>query len=116
MNNITIYLVFFIHRQIKNRHGYFLSILCDGTVKGVLDEESTNNSNTNSTILEFTPTEPPGAYRIKGIASNLYLSMDSKGKLYGEADRSNGATVFAEHSQVNNFKFILNHQLNFMHG
>lgn len=56
--------------------------------------------------MEFTPTEPPGAYRIKGIASNLYLSMDSKGKLYGEADRSNGATVFAEHSQVNNFKFI----------
>ena len=100
------YLVFFIHRQIKNRHGYFLSILCDGTVKGVLEEESTSSSTNNpNTILEFTPTEPPGAYRIKGIASNLYLSMDSKGKLYGEADRSNGATVFAEHSQVyiNNF-------------
>ena len=95
-----------------------LSILRDGTVKGVLEEECTNSSSTNNpnTILEFTPTEPPGAYRIKGIASNLYLSMDSKGKLYGEADRSNGATVFAEHSQVNNFKFILNHQLNFMHG
>ena len=98
--NVPIY----ICRQIKNRHGYLLSILHDGTVKGVLEEEnSTNNPNT---ILEFTPTEPPGAYRIKGIASNLYLSMDSKGKLYGEADRSNGATVFAEHSQVNNFRFI----------
>ena len=96
---------------MKNRHGYLLTIQNDGTVKGTPDEASYSataanaastekgNSNQNA-ILEFTPTDPPGAFRIRGIASNLYLSMDNKGRLYGESDRANGATVFAEHSQV----------------
>ena len=83
-------------RQMKNRHGYLLSILNDGNVKGVRENGSMNQN----AILEFTPTEPPGAYRIRGITANLYLSMNNKGNLYGEADQSNGATVFAEHSQV----------------
>ena len=41
-----------------------------------------------------------GAYRIRGVEANLYLAMDTKGRLYGESDRSEGGTVFAEHSEV----------------
>ena len=85
---------------MKNRHGYLLTIQNDGIVNGILEGSSTLTENA---ILEFTPTEPPGAYRIRGVSANLYLSMDNKGKLYGESDRSNGATVFAEHSLVKNF-------------
>ena len=104
---------------MKNRHGYLLTIQNDGTVKGTFDAAAASsvdaanaegteigNSNQNA-ILEFTPTEPPGAFRIRGIASNLYLSMDNKGRLYGESDRANGATVFAEHSQVSGRKILL---------
>ena len=67
----------------------------NGEVRGVAEEDSTNKN----AVLEFIPTEPPGAYRIRGIQANLYLAMDAKGKLYGESDRTEGSTIFAEHTQ-----------------
>lgn len=93
-----------IRRQIKNRHGQTLAILNNGKVIGIAAGEETKKSGASSSdknaILEFIPTEPPQAFRIRGIESNLYLAMDVKGRLYGESDRSEGGTVFAEHSAV----------------
>ena len=34
----------------------------------------------------------------------MFLAMDSKGRLYGEADRNDEGTVFAEHTEV---RFLL---------
>ena len=67
----------------------------NGEVRGVAEEAPANKN----AVLEFIPTEPPGAYRIRGIQANLYLAMDAKGKLYGESDRTEGSTIFAEHTQ-----------------
>ena len=66
-----------------------------GEVRGVPEEAPANKN----AVLEFISTEPPGAYRIRGIQANLYLAMDAKGKLYGESDRTEGSTIFAEHTQ-----------------
>ena len=92
---------------MKNRHGCTLVIQNDGVVKGERNEENEEMSSSSQgtaankyAILEFIPTEPPGAFRIRGIVADLYLAMDSKGRLYGESDRTDGATIFAEHSQV----------------
>ena len=83
-------------RQIKNRHGLTLAIMNNGEVRGVPEEAPANKN----AILEFIPTEPPGAYRIRGIEANLHLAMDDRGRLYGEPDRTVGSTVFAEHAHV----------------
>ena len=90
---MEIHALFF--RQIKNRHGQTLAIMNNGEVRGVAEEAPANKN----AVLEFIPTEPPGAYRIRGIQVNLYLAMDEKGKLYGESDRTEGSTIFAEHTQ-----------------
>ena len=90
---MEIHALFF--RQIKNRHGQTLAIMNNGEVRGVAEEAPANKN----AVLEFIPTEPPGAYRIRGIQANLYLAMDEKGKLYGESDRTEGSTIFAEHTQ-----------------
>lgn len=81
---------------MQNRHGLTLAIMNNGEVKGTPEQAPANKN----AILEFSPTEPTGAFRIRGIEANLYLAMDATGKLYGESDRSHGATVFAEHVQV----------------
>lgn len=51
-------------------------------------------------LLEFLPSNPPGAFRLRGVASNLYLAMDKKGNLYGEEDYEDDNTLFAEHADV----------------
>ena len=51
-------------------------------------------------LLDFIPSNPPGAFRLKGVATNLYLAMDKKGMLYGEADYEDDNTLFAEHAHV----------------
>ena len=54
----------------------------------------------HNALLEFIPSNPPGAFRLRGVASNLYLAMDKKGKLYGESDYEDDNTLFAEHAHV----------------
>ena len=51
-------------------------------------------------LLEFLPSNPPGAFRLRGVVSNLYLAMDKKGMLYGEEDYEDENTLFAEHADV----------------
>ena len=107
---MEIHALFF--RQIKNRHGQTLAIMNNGEVSGVAGEAPANKN----AVLEFIPTEPPGAYRIRGIQANLYLAMDAKGKLYGESDRTEGSTIFAEHTQnkVRNTRAMHNRNKAFM--
>lgn len=97
-------------RQIENRHNMTLLVMEDGTVKGLSDQDQYPSSGVNkNAILEFIPTKPPGAFRIRGVEANLYLAMDSKGKLYGESDRTNGATLFAEHSMGSYYVYLSVH-------
>lgn len=51
-------------------------------------------------VLEFTSSDPPGAFRIRGVEADLYLAMDEKGRVYGEKNRQHEGTLFQEHSQV----------------
>jgi hypothetical protein len=70
---------------------------------GVPNESTSSSSPTESdkfTVLEFTPSTPAGAFRIRGIESDLYLAMDEKGRLYGEKDRMSENALFTEHAQV----------------
>ena len=41
-------------------------------VSGVKEDFDKNS------VLEFNPSNPPGAYRIRGVESDLYLAMDNK--------------------------------------
>ena len=36
----------------------------------------------------------------RSVSTGLFLAMDSKGKLYGEPDRNDEGTIFAEHTEV----------------
>ena len=76
LNSVFSYDCLVICRQIKNRHGQTLAIMNNGEVRGVPEEAPANKN----AVLEFIPTEPPGAYRIRGIQANLYLAMNAKGK------------------------------------
>ncbi len=56
-----------------------------------------------SAVLEFIPSIPLGAYKIRSVSTGLFLAIDSKGRLYGEPDRNDEGTVFAEHTDVSDF-------------
>ena len=59
-----------------------------------------SGSDDKFTVLEFSPSSPPGAFRMRGVESDLFLAMDEKGRLYGEGDRLNNNVLFTEHAQV----------------
>ena len=84
--------------QITNRHGKTLILLSDGTVKGIVIKEQPEHR--RAALLEFIPSVPPGAFRLRGVATNLYLAMNEDGKLYGEPDYDSDFTLFAQHSHV----------------
>ena len=85
---------------LRNRHEFSLIIEDDGKVRGVPDEFHKN------AVMEFTPSNPPGAFRIRGVESGLYLAMDSKGRLYGQKDALNEDALFTEHSQGEFFVYL----------
>ena len=62
-----------------------------------INKETENHQNA---LLEFIPSNPPGAFRLRGVISNLYLAMDKKGILYGEQDYEDDHTLFVEHADV----------------
>lgn len=71
-------------------------------VLGINDNSSSADSN-RSAIFEFIPTVPVGSYKLRSVSTGFFLAMDVKGKLYGEPDRNNVETVFAEHAEVSLF-------------
>ncbi|KAK6641009.1 hypothetical protein RUM44_012708 [Polyplax serrata] len=81
--------VFSFRMQLYCRTGFFLAIFPDKKVRGT-DEDANPNA-----LVEFT-SESFGEVRIKGIRSNLFLAMNKKGRLYGEANAKDEATVFVE--------------------
>ncbi|TRY69946.1 hypothetical protein TCAL_05211 [Tigriopus californicus] len=87
-------------RLIKNRHGFYLAIFKDGTVKGTKDENDPHS------VLEFTSSDPPGAFRIHGVEADLYVAMDEKGRVYGEKNRQHEGTLFQEHAQGVYFVYL----------
>jgi hypothetical protein len=48
-------------------------------------------------MVEFSSVDF-GEVRIRGIETNLYLAMNQKGRLYGEVNGKDEATVFVEYS------------------
>ncbi|KAK7871066.1 hypothetical protein R5R35_007266 [Gryllus longicercus] len=76
-----------------------ITICPDGTVKGSpgLDEYG---------LLEISSVGFNNEVRLRGVKSGLYLGMDEQGILYGEADPTNEATVFASgvHGAYNTYQ------------
>ena len=60
----------------------------------------------STALLEFIPSVPPGAFRLRGVATNLYLAMNDKGRLYGEPDYQDEATMFVQHAHVSTGKRV----------
>nr|CAH7760326.1 unnamed protein product [Callosobruchus chinensis] len=76
--------------QLYCQNGYHLTIKPDGEVMGTEDDSDENSH------IEITAGDGPGHVRLHGVSSNLYLCFCSDGKLYGECDPANEATVFVE--------------------
>ncbi|XP_044758526.1 fibroblast growth factor 1-like [Coccinella septempunctata] len=76
--------------QLYCRNGYFLGIYHHHGVRG------TQNENDLHTYLELVNAGQPGHVRIKGTATNAYVGMDRKGRLYTEFNMNEESTVFIE--------------------
>ncbi|KAK9295167.1 hypothetical protein QLX08_010445 [Tetragonisca angustula] len=81
-----------IQMYIKNRH---LQILPDGTVNG------SNHDTSDYTIFQRTSVSR-GQLRIQGVATCLYLCMDSCGLLYGSREYTDDC-VFNETLEQHNY-------------
>ncbi|KAK9888100.1 hypothetical protein WA026_000375 [Henosepilachna vigintioctopunctata] len=79
--------------QLYCRTGYHLGIY---HYKGVL---GTRDENDLHTMLELVSAGFPGHVRIRGIATNTFVGMDKKGRLYSEVDVNEENTVFIESLQ-----------------
>ncbi|KAL3274073.1 hypothetical protein HHI36_015491 [Cryptolaemus montrouzieri] len=79
--------------QLFSRTGYHLGIYHHSGVHGTRDEDDLH------TILELVNAGYPGHVRIKGLATNAFVGMDQKGKLYTEFDMKEENTVFIESLQ-----------------
>ncbi|CAH1106625.1 unnamed protein product [Psylliodes chrysocephalus] len=79
--------------QLYCKTGHHLAIYPDGKVRGTGDENDLH------TYLELSAAGYPGHVRIRGLLTNLYIAMDRRGRLYGEADPMMESTVFIESFQ-----------------
>ncbi|RZC32117.1 FGF domain containing protein [Asbolus verrucosus] len=79
--------------QLYSKTKHHLSVYPDGVVRGTPDDNDLH------TFLKLTSAGYPGHVRIKGLLSNLYVAMDKKGRLYGEPDMMEAATIFIESFQ-----------------
>ena len=50
-----------------------LTVLCAAGVRGVRDEDSLRYA-----VLELEPGPEPGAVRLRGVETGLYLAMDNR--------------------------------------
>ncbi|XP_055639068.1 uncharacterized protein LOC129777044 isoform X2 [Toxorhynchites rutilus septentrionalis] len=81
-----------IQLYIKNR---YLQLLADGTVNGTYDDQS------DFTILQRT-TVAAGQIRIQGVATCLFLCMDTCGTVYGSKDFTDDC-VFNEQMEQHHY-------------
>nr|XP_029736382.1 uncharacterized protein LOC115271075 isoform X2 [Aedes albopictus] len=81
-----------IQLYIKNR---YLQLLADGTVNGTHDDQS------DFTILQRT-TVAAGQIRIQGVATCLFLCMDTCGTVYGSKDFTDDC-VFNEQMEQHHY-------------
>ena len=95
-------------KQITNRHGLTLTLMADGSVRGLALGPGDADGR-SSALLEFIPSVPPGAFRLRGVVTNLYLAMNDKGQLYGEPDYEDEATMFVQHAHVSHMHNSLFH-------
>ncbi|KAK9502288.1 hypothetical protein O3M35_011086 [Rhynocoris fuscipes] len=78
------------HRmQLYCRNGLHLIINSNGTVEG------DNDDSNPYAIMEFT-SAGFGEVKIRGVEANLYLAFNRKGRLYGEVNPFEEATIFKE--------------------
>nr|XP_023024745.1 fibroblast growth factor 1-like [Leptinotarsa decemlineata] len=76
--------------QLFSKTGYHLAVYPDGKVRGTLDENDIH------TYLEIVSAGYPGHIKIRGLLTNLYIAMNRKGRIYGDADPMEESTVFLE--------------------
>ncbi|XP_045476797.1 fibroblast growth factor 1-like [Harmonia axyridis] len=76
--------------QLFCRTGHFLGIYHQHGVHGTKDEDDLH------TYLELINAGEPGHVRIKGSATNGYVGIDRKGRLYTEFDMTEENTIFIE--------------------
>nr|CAD7202886.1 unnamed protein product [Timema douglasi] len=81
--------VFGSRMQLYCRTGYHLSILHSGKVLG--SEQDFNKF----AVVELSSVDI-GEVRIRGVETNLYLSMNNNGRLYGEGNVNHEGTIFIE--------------------
>ncbi|CAH1388584.1 unnamed protein product [Nezara viridula] len=79
--------------RLFSRTGHHLTILPNEKVLGINDD---SGDLAEYEILEFTSAGDVGEVRIRGVYTNLYLSMDEEGNLYGEENPRDEATIFKE--------------------
>ncbi|KAF5291464.1 hypothetical protein FQR65_LT01776 [Abscondita terminalis] len=76
--------------QLFSKTNYNLAVYADAKVRGTRDDNDLHSH------LEVRTAGYPGHVRIQGILTKLYIAMDNLGRLYGEPDVTEEATVFIE--------------------
>lgn len=79
--------------QLFSKTNYNLAIYADGLVRGTRDDNDLHS------LLEIITAGIPGHVRIQGILTKLFVSMDGRGRLYGEPNMMEEGTVFIENFQ-----------------
>ncbi|CAM1330034.1 FGF1 (predicted) [Pycnogonum litorale] len=77
-------------KQLYSRTGYHLAICPNGNIRGI------NDDNHPYAVLEFRSPSAYGEVQIKGKKTGLYLTMNAKSRLYGQADSCHEGTFFNE--------------------
>ncbi|XP_065166051.1 fibroblast growth factor 1-like isoform X2 [Atheta coriaria] len=76
--------------QLFCRSKQFLGVYPDGKVRGTSDKADPH------TRLEMIPTGFPGHVVIRGLLTNLYVTMNNKGRLRSQGNRDAEMSVFIE--------------------
>ncbi|CAG0923217.1 unnamed protein product [Notodromas monacha] len=76
--------------QLYCRTGYNIAVFADGTVRGTREPFLPHAK------MELIVIAHVSDMQFRGLETGLYLAMDKKGRLYGEANPNDEATVWVE--------------------